>query len=80
MINLTTLHMKIPKLSLLAALALGGLLAYTSNASAQNQNTNTNAPARRERRGPPSVEQRVERLNAELKTDRGPKGQGHGFV
>ena len=59
--------MKMHKLSLVAALALGSLLVCTSNASAQTENTNTNAPARRERRGPPSVEQRVERMNAQLK-------------
>jgi len=58
--------MKIHKLSLLAALTLGGLLAGAGNALAQNQNTNTNAGPRHERRRPPSVEQRVERMNAEL--------------
>src|SRR5690242_17680973 len=58
--------MKLYKLSLIAALALGSLLVCTSNASAQNQNANTNAPTR-PRHGPPSVEQRVERMTTELK-------------
>lgn len=48
------------KSSLIAALALGSLLACTSIVSAQS----TNAPSRGERRG--SVQQRVERMNAEL--------------
>lgn len=57
--------MKMHKLSLVVALALGSLLVYTSTASAQT--TNTNPPARRERRGPPTVEQRVDRMTTELK-------------
>jgi Spy/CpxP family protein refolding chaperone len=56
--------MKMHKLSLGAALALGSLLVCTLTASAQD--ANTNAP-KRERRGPPSVEQRVDRLSTELK-------------
>ena len=55
--------MKLHKLSLVAALALGSLLACTI---ASAQDGNTNAP-KRERRGPPSVEQRVERMTTELK-------------
>lgn len=53
--------MKIRTLSLIAALSLGGLLAGTNLASAQDSNTN-----RGQRRGP-SVEQQMERLNTELK-------------
>ena len=54
--------MKMHKFSLAAMLALGGLLACATLASAQN----TNAPKSGVRRGPP-VQQRVDRLANELK-------------
>jgi Spy/CpxP family protein refolding chaperone len=56
--------MKIHKLSLGVALALGSLLVCTSAAFAQDSNANT---PKRERRGPPTVEQRVDRMATELK-------------
>jgi Spy/CpxP family protein refolding chaperone len=67
-IILTTQHMKMHKFSLVAALALGSLMACTGLTSAQdaNANTNTNAPANRPRR-PPTVEQRVDRMATQLK-------------
>ena len=61
--------MKMHKLSLVAALALGSLMVCSTVTSAEdaNANTNTNAPANRPRRGPPTVEQRVERMTTQLK-------------
>jgi Spy/CpxP family protein refolding chaperone len=55
--------MKLNRLSIVAALALGGLLMLASVSSAQNSNTNTNT--RPERRGP-NIKQRVDRLGTEL--------------
>lgn len=52
--------MKIQKCSLIAALALGSLLAGSGISHAQS----TNAPARGARRG--SIQQRVDRMNSEL--------------
>ena len=54
--------MKMHKLSFAAVLALGGLLACANLSTAQD----TNAPKKAPRRGPP-VQQRVDRLAAELK-------------
>ncbi len=51
--------MKINRLSLVAALALGGLLACTTIVCAQDTPT-------KGKKGRPTVEQRVERLNKEL--------------
>jgi periplasmic protein CpxP/Spy len=53
--------MRIQGLTLLAALALGGLLASTTVSSAQDANTRTNRPARGR-----TMEQRLDRLTSEL--------------
>jgi len=53
--------MKLRRISIVAALALSGLLMLTSTSSAQN--TNTNAP---QQRRAPNIKQRVERLSKEL--------------
>ena len=64
--------MKAQRFHAVAVTVLGGLLALSNIASAQNtgasanSNTNTNGARRGERRGP-SVQQRVERLSTELK-------------
>ncbi len=52
--------MKMNKLSLVAALALGGLLAGTTIAAAQD------APKAGKKGGFPSIEQRMDRLSTEL--------------
>lgn len=53
--------MNMKRLSFVAALALGGLLAFTAATSAQDNN----APKRPGRRAP-SVQQRVDRINTEV--------------
>jgi periplasmic protein CpxP/Spy len=59
--------MNIHKFSLVAALALGGLLAGANLSSAQDNNhANGNATPGRARRQPPTVEQRLERLTKAL--------------
>ena len=57
--------MKLYRLSIVAALALSGLLMLTSSSPAQNSNSNTNTNTRPERRAP-NIKQRVERLSTEL--------------
>jgi len=55
--------MKMHKFSLIAALAMGGLIVCALNSSAEE----TNAPAKAPRHGPPGAQQRVERMSSELK-------------
>jgi len=57
----TNRQMKINKLSVLTGLALGGLVACSNLAMAQDQKPNGG------RRGGPSVEQRMERMTEDLK-------------
>jgi Spy/CpxP family protein refolding chaperone len=56
--------MKLTKLSLIAALALGGLLACSTLASAQDS---TATPKQGKRGGPPSLEQQLDMLKDSLK-------------
>jgi Spy/CpxP family protein refolding chaperone len=51
--------MKIAKLSLIAALVLGGLMACSTQATAQQD-------APKKKKGMPTIEQQMERLNTEL--------------
>ncbi len=54
------------KLSLVAALVLGGLLACCTLASAQDTNSPDSTPKKGGKRGMPTVEQRMERMSTEL--------------
>ena len=63
--NRTTAHTQMKKLSLIAALALGGLLAFSTIAMAQDADAKKDAKKGGKNRF--SAEQRLERMSADLK-------------
>src|ERR1039457_5199027 len=54
------------KLSLVAALAIGGLVACSTLATAQDTVTNSNSEPKKGKRGFPTVEQQMERMTTTL--------------